>query len=56
MPDVKLLQRVKDELMVPLSASEYEWAQTAWEDYDTYGVTNGDEFFECFTQQMRTIL
>ena len=37
---------MKDELIVPLLTSEYEWAQTAWEDYaDAYGVTNGDEFF-----------
>ena len=43
---MKLLRRVKDELIVPLLTSEYEWAQTAWEDYaDAYGVTNGDEFF-----------
>ena len=45
MPD-EVAARVKDELMVPLLTSEYEWAQTAWEDYaDAYGVTNGDEFF-----------
>ena len=45
MPD-EVAARVKDELIVPLLTSEYEWAQTAWEDYaDAYGVTNGDEFF-----------
>ena len=45
MPD-EVAARVKDELMVPLLTSEYEWAQTAWEDYaDDYGVANGDEFF-----------
>ena len=43
---MKFAARVKDELIVPLLTSEYEWAQTAWEDYaDAYGVTNGDEFF-----------
>ena len=30
MPD-EVAARVKDELMVPLLTSEYEWAQTAWE-------------------------
>ena len=45
MPD-EVAQKVKTDLIVPLLTSEYDWAQTAWEDYaDAYGVTNGDEFF-----------
>ena len=37
---------MKSDLIVPLLTSEYDWAQTAWEDYaDAYGVASGDEFF-----------
>ena len=37
---------LKSDLIVPLLTSEYDWAQTAWEDYaDAYGVASGDEFF-----------
>ena len=43
---MKLQRRVKSDLIVPLLTSEYDWAQTAWEDYaDAYGVASGDEFF-----------
>lgn len=45
MPD-EVAEKVKSDLIVPLLTSEYDWAQTAWEDYaDAYGVASGDEFF-----------
>lgn len=41
-----LAAKVKAELILPLLTSEYDWAQTAWEDYaEDYGVASGDEFF-----------
>ena len=34
------------ELMKSLLDSEYDWAESVWEDYkDDYGVSNGAEFF-----------
>ncbi|MDD3795642.1 MAG: ABC transporter substrate-binding protein [Lachnospiraceae bacterium] len=41
-----LAGQVKTELIMPLLASEYDWADSAWEDYaEDYGVASGAEFF-----------
>lgn len=38
--------QVKENLIVPLLDSEYDWAESAWEDYAAdYGVNSGAEFF-----------
>ncbi len=45
MPD-EVAARVKDDLIVPLLTSEYEWAKTAWEVLcRCLWCNNGDEFF-----------
>ncbi|MDO5135910.1 MAG: ABC transporter substrate-binding protein [Eubacteriales bacterium] len=45
MPD-EVAQQVKDQLILPLLQSEYDWAASDWETYkDSYGVESGDEFF-----------
>ncbi|MDD2959011.1 MAG: ABC transporter substrate-binding protein [Lachnospiraceae bacterium] len=41
-----LAGQVKTELIMPLLTSEYDWADSVWEDYaEDYGVASGAEFF-----------
>ena len=42
MPD-EVAEKVKSDLIVPLLTSEYDWAQTSWEDYADAYVTNSSQ-------------
>lgn len=45
LPD-EVAEKIKSDLILPLLDSEYDWAESAWEDYkDAYGVNSGAEFF-----------
>lgn len=45
MPD-EVAGQIQSDLILPLLEEEYDWAESAWEDYkDAYGVNSGAEFY-----------